>query len=202
MWLLATVAVTVTVETPLAAMGKALFVALMGALAVANFALVVYIVYVAYSCLTYRAPEIVLVEDSPLPTRTAVTPTTRRRAPGSAMRGGKRRWRAHRKAVTLQYNPKIPNHCLYEAVLHASGVNATKRAIQRLREDVAKAVYQAYVDDEFVLGYRVKQVVAETGMNLRAYLADVRHAQWASPVEAHFATKVMNISMLLRRLRP
>ena len=113
MWILTTLTLDVRVEVPRAAMVYASLVCLLGiALAVLRTS-IVYIMAYLRDYMSRGEPEIIYVQESPPPTRTTKT-SPRRRTPQSAARGGKRRWRSHKRWVTLAYDPKLANHCAYD----------------------------------------------------------------------------------------
>ena len=57
-------------------------------------------------------------------------------------------------------------------------------------------IKRAFIADEYVKGHRVKDIVAETSMNLASYTAATSHLQWASFMELHFAAKSLGIAFV------
>ena len=128
----------------------------------------------------------IMIFDSPQPMRTPSTPLSDERSvpyfrkKGRARRGGKRRWKSHRRGYTRRHDPKLKHHCGYSGVLWATGVKVTKKSVQELRNKVADLVYDAVVTEQMFGGVLAKDYVAKEEQSLNAYLADVRGSQWAS----------------------
>ena len=104
----------------------------------------------------------------------------------------------HRRVSTCVMDPSLPNHCAYQCVLKAAGTSPTMKAVQSLRNKTADKVYQAYINDEQIAALDVRAVVQASDMTLQAYLAAVRHTQWASAVEIAFAAQIVNISIAIK----
>ena len=150
-----------------------------------------------------QRPIVIEIDSSPEPTRmpttpfweedTKATPMTRRRA----RRGGGRRLRQHARSCTRTHNPVLPHHCAYQCLLKAANSGVAKDKISSLRKQTAHRVYHAYVNGAVVHGIDARDVVASTGCTLSAYLADVEHEQWASPLEVALAADSLNLKMMI-----
>ena len=71
-------------------------------------------------CACKRRREVIVIEDSPPPTRYPVSPfppTPKRRTPRSASRAGAMRVSCHKRPSTRRHNPCLPNHCGYSCVI-------------------------------------------------------------------------------------
>ena len=115
--------------------------------------------------------ETILVEESPMPTRSAklMSSESHRRMNQSMRarrRGGQRRHGVHRRHVTLIHDPTTPNHCGFECILRAAGVKVTTKAIQVLRDKTAQRVYTAYINDHVIHGLRTRDMVQDTDETL------------------------------------
>ena len=138
--------------------------------------------------------EVIQIEESPMPTRSArlMTSESHRRMAESVRarrRGGRRRFGNHKRIMTRLYNPPAEHHCGYACVLRAKGLEPANARIEKLRKATADRVYLAYIEDEYVRGMSVRNMVKDTGMSLNAYLAGVRWRLWASTMEVYFAAQ-------------
>ena len=145
-------------------------------------------------------PEVILIAESPQPTRRHCTPCgERNRSPMSpARRAGKRRIGKHALRLSRLYNPGIPHHCGYMCILKAEGKSVGLRAIKRLREDTAEEIYKLYVTYGTVNGINACDIVQQSHMTLAAYQADVRHQQWASSLELAVACDLMGLDIAIK----
>ena len=132
-----------------------------------------------------RSPEVVLIEDSPPPTRSSYTPKP---TPPSmrtlrARRAGRKRLPMVRRLASLIRNPTLPNHCAYECCLVALGVKPTMKNISALRQKVAEREKEAFITNTAIFGIQVRDYVEMEQQTLAAYLAAVKDRQWASIAE-------------------
>ena len=141
--------------------------------------------------------EPILVQESPMPTRSSCTPTD---SPPivrtKAKRAGARRVPMHRRLVTEVFNPRIQGECGFEAVLWIAGVTPTKRRIAELRQKVAKEIYKARVEGLTIAGLSVHDILVQEGLSLESYMEKVRKGLWASVWEVHAAAKIMGVKTM------
>ena len=97
----------------------------------------------------------------------------------------------------MKYDPPAQHHCGFAGVLWIAGKAQKKAAIKDLREAVAQRVYTAFVNDEKVMGRKVKSIVAGEGHTLAAYMAEIRHTMWASIMEITYAAEHMGINVVI-----
>ena len=133
--------------------------------------------------------EVIVVEESPPPTRRAVTPTS------CVRRAGSRRLPSHRRALTCSYNPSLKNHCGFQVVLRAAAQGTGKKDVRRLRQATAAKLAEAYERDEQVHGISIRDLVHCSGGTLEQYLEALKTSLWASEVEMHLAAKVKQVSI-------
>ena len=138
----------------------------------------------------------ITVFDSPQPTRNMhlMTRASRRKMAENMRvrrRGGRRRHMWHRRNVTRIFDPASQYDCAFACVLKAAGKACTKSNIEDLRVKTADRVYTAYVHDQTYHGYKVRDMIEETGHTLAAYLAMLRWRLWASPIEVCVAAEVL-----------
>ena len=149
--------------------------------------------------------EIETILDSPEPTRMTRTPSTwkssmrtMRRVPkrAQARRGGRRmRITGHRRCLTQRWDPTTPGECAYSCLLRAAGIKESKEELSHLRACTSQVVKTMFLDDEYVGEVGVRNLINQSGHTLNAYLAQVRHRQWASIVEACAAALVLGIAV-------
>ena len=145
-----------TWQTRMLAAHAAIFLSAMLAVVMSILALLMY----PYMAVMMRRPEpveVILIEESPIPTRSwsspwplAPNPTRRRRSPAS-FRGGMRR-RGHARHTTLLVNPYKAHHCAYECVLRMSKRRVSMACIKELRAAVAQIVLEWFRNDTVVCG--------------------------------------------------
>ena len=82
--------------------------------------------------------EVILIEESPPPSKSESSPRMSPSIPRLARRGGRRRFKAHARSCTMYYNPTLPHHCGFQAALKATGEPTNILAVLRLREKVAQ----------------------------------------------------------------
>ena len=162
---------------------------LMGCLAVL-VCLLAYEVYVRSMLAVKRAgasiaPEVVVIEESPQPTRSTYTPKP---TPPSARtlrarRAGRRRLPRMRRMISLIKSPSRPHHCAYECCLVGMGRKPTIAAIHELRCRVAEREKQLFLTNTPVFGIQIRDFVEAEQLTLSAYLSQVMHTQWASIAE-------------------
>ena len=136
--------------------------------------------------------EVITIEESPPPTRRAVTPIT------CVRRAGSRRLPMHRRALTCKYNPCLRNHCGFQVVLKAAGQNTNMKNVDKLRHATAAELEKAYAENGSVHGISVQALVDCSGCTLDQYLRGLRTTLWASEVELHFAAKIKKVSILYK----
>ena len=120
--------------------------------------------------------KVIYVPESPQPTRSAklLSSESHKRMAQSfraRRRGGNRRYGMHRRSVTRVFDPPSENDCGFACVLKAAGQACTMKRIHGLRQKTADRVYMAYIHDEKYGGLSVKDMIAESGHTLAAYLA-------------------------------
>ena len=148
-----------------------------------------------------KPPAVILVEDSPLPTRMPSTPsssvfgTVRRRPKRAGWRGARRR-PSHRRRETRKFDPALPNHCGFQCVLRAAKRHCGIEAVRELRSQVADQVYEKRVRGMSVCGVDVHHLIAEEGLTLGAYCQRMREDMWASCVELSLAADIVGISLI------
>ena len=209
MWAAVTVIASVTVPKPNAAMA-ALALAVALCVAVLMITAIVIITYVA--CIRegrngrdnmhnmdgthdMGQPDIILVEDSPLPTRSFVTPgRLTPRHPRSARRAGQRRVKGQRRPWTAQMDPALEGHCGYQAALAAAHQRPTLSNVFKLRKQVAQQFVQGVLQDEEEAGIQLRQLVIDEGLTLQAYRVAVETTLWASPAELSIAARILGVS--------
>ena len=140
-----------------------------------------------------RVPPVIVIEESPMPTRTQPAPKS---TPRPALRAGKTRTSTHRRRSTLWYSSHVQHHCAYAAALKAAGKRITKRAISSLKCLTSHEVREAFLRDEKIGHISVRDIVGERGCSLQEYVSQVQCLQWASIVEVHYMSKVLGITLL------
>ena len=145
--------------------------------------------------------EVVLVQESPQPTRTMTSPFTptpslaRRRRLLCAERGGGRRIKTHSRVRTRIHNPSLPHHCGYSCALRASRRRVTlAKIVVKLRHEVALRIQQAFYNNETKANVNIRKLVLSCASDLDQYLMHVKSNQWASIVELSFAADILNTS--------
>ena len=147
-----------------------------------------------------QSMEIIEVDSSPEPTRTTcspfwqTTPSPRRRR---ARRAGRQRLASHTRKSTRTYNPKLPHHCAYQCLLKVAGLSVKPAKVMELRSSTADALYVAYTESQVLYGIDARETVQASGHTLRAYMADIRHQQWASALEVALAANILDISLFI-----
>ena len=145
--------------------------------------------------------HVILVQDSPSPTKhmsSPFQPTQQRRCQRvPARRGGRRRWRQHRRSSTLQFNPNSQFDCGYMCALKLAKLPTERRKVALLRKMTAARVKHAYINDLSAANLKVREVVEASDQTLAAYVADVAHRQWASVIELEYALKELKVSAFL-----
>ena len=111
-------------------------------------------------------PEIVLIEDSPPPTRMPSTPTssvygTVRRRPKRAGWKGSQRRPSHRRRETRKFDPALANDCGFQCVLRAAKRQCGIEAVRELRSQVAGKIYEKRVCGERVCGVDIHDLDCE-----------------------------------------
>ena len=142
----------------------------------------------------YSSPELTRTSSTPHPETPWPTPVRRR----AVRRGGSRRFAWHRRLSTCIMDPSMPNHCAYQCVLKAAGITPTKKAVSNLRSMTADKIYEAYINYDRIAGLDVRGTVQASDLTLEAYLASIRHSQWASAVEAAAAAQVFQVAMAIK----
>ena len=153
------------------------------------------------ACISQKPQQPVWVMESPPPTRlpSSPWPTTpsiarRRRA---LWRGGSRKG-SHTRNVTVYHNPRKPHQCGYEAVLRASGMTTSTKAIKRLRRKTANLVEEWYEEKQVIHGIDIVSAIDQTGFNITTYKSHICGRQWASCVELVAALRVCQASAVLK----
>ena len=144
--------------------------------------------------------EVIQIDSSPEPTRLPCspfwqpTPTPKRRP---ARRGGHRRFVSHARWCTRDMNPRLPHHCAYQCLLRAACAPTKLENVNKLRENTATLLQNAYLEDNDIHGVPTRQVISLSGQTLKAYLADVRFQQWASSLEVAAAADILGIHVMI-----
>ena len=99
-----------------------------------------------------KKAEVILVMESPMPTKTLSSPfprsSARRPMRGTrAQRAGLRRLPRHRRGYTATFNPKNPGDCGFESVLFLAGILPNKRNIGLLRQMSAMIIEKTFIQD-------------------------------------------------------
>ena len=149
-----------------------------------------------------KVVETILVEESPLPTRSAklMSSESHRRMAQSMRarrRGGHRRYGDHRRRVTLLHNPTLPNHCGFECLLKAARLRVTEDTIMDLRMRTAERVYMGFLADQIVHGMSIREMIEKSEENLNSYLAKLKWNLWASPLEICIAAEVLGVPVAI-----
>ena len=66
-----------------------------------------------------------------------------------------------------------------------------------LREITAGSIKQAYLEARVAHGIDTRKVVSSSGHSLAAYVAEVKHYQWASALEVTIAADLLNLRVLI-----
>ena len=149
----------------------------------------------AYKVWQRECQEVIYIQESPPPTRTRSSPkSSRRGAPASARRAGKKRLPSHKRAHTLHMDPRLPGHCGYACALHVAGLKESLQNVRIIRRLAAKVIQQAFLHDMELGGKRVREVVALQGDNLKSYLAKVEDSMWASSLEVAASLSALGVS--------
>ena len=142
-----------------------------------------------------KVTEIILIEESPLPTRNDSSPRASPPLSRRARRGGRRRFRSHVRSCTLSFNPGLPHHCGFQAVLRAAGRAADLPSVMNLRDRVVEEIVRARLQGEQIANVDVHDMLRAEGMSLQAYAASMRHNMWASKVEIAAAAHLLGIAV-------
>ena len=115
-------------------------------------------------------PEIICIEESPLPTRNLSSPRPSPFLPVQHVRrAGAVRLRMHRRRKTLFFNPSLPNHCGYQAVLRAAGLRTDISHVRWLRKRVSEEFYKARLESRSIAGVDPHQLLVQEGKSLAAF---------------------------------
>ena len=137
-------------------------------------------------------PEIISIEESPLPTRNLSSPRPSPFLPVRRVRrAGAVRLRMHRRRKTLFFNPSLPNHCGYQAVLRAAGLRTDISHVRWLRKRVSEEFYKARLESRSIAGVDPHQLLVQEGKSLAAYCREIAEEQWASIVEVGLASEIL-----------
>ena len=143
-------------------------------------------------------PVVILVQDSPEPTRTwssPFAPTPMRRA--KARYGGRRRFPSL-KVNTLRHDPKEAGHCAYSCVIAAAGKKPTLRLIRDLRQQVAMRLRDMHVQNLHVADMPIRELIRLSEHNLASYVAATAWDMWASQYEIMIACEIMKVGAYIR----
>ena len=142
--------------------------------------------------------EIIYVPESPMPSLTLSSPRNSPpvQLPHRFRRAGATRLMSHRRMKTKTFDPGLPGHCGYQAVLKASGVKPSLQKVKQLRNKVADAFLEARLASRDVAGIDLHDLLRHEEMTLSAYCAAIRSSQWASVVEISLAAEVLGSSLL------
>ena len=147
---------------------------------------------------TREVPVIIEIMESPKPTRSSyIPPTSERRRPRSARRGGARRFPAHKRPTARRLNPKQAGHCGYACALAAAGIRPTMAAIKLLRERTAQRIYNLHITNGSVMGTPMRDIVAQSELNLSSYMSGTRASMWASQYEVAIACDLLDTPICL-----
>ena len=97
----------------------------------------------------------------------------------------------HRRRKTLSFNPSLPNHCGYQAVLRAAGYRASITQVKWLRKRVSEEFYKARIESRSIAGVDPHQLLVQEGKSLAAYCREIAEEQWASIVELGLASEIL-----------
>ena len=162
-------------------------------------AIIVHVRGLSNSIVEEKFVELIEIFDSPPPTRSFASPktaTSKRRAL-SARRAGKRRLGAVRKRLLRSYDPCLPNHCGFQAILKAANRSVSLRSVLDLRERVAEAFLEAYKHNGAYSGIRIRDLPAYEHLTLSAYLKGIRTDMWASPAELAIASDLLETPVMM-----
>ena len=134
--------------------------------------------------------EVIVIEESPMPTRRPTTPLIARSVGGSRKRDQRRR-------NTAWYDPKMKDHCAYQALLKAAGWRPTKSRVKALRRRTASRVQDMLEANQKIGKYFARQYVQASGMEQHDYIRHIMKNQWASALEVQAAVDVLCIRILL-----
>ena len=145
-----------------------------------------------------RQEEPILIEESPMPTRSFKTFTTPASRAASSRRAGAVRLPAHRRASTRKYNPSKPGDCGYECALVAAGIRPSRTKIATLRLAVSKRIHAAFINDQEIGNIRVRDLVQKEHLIIAAYAAQTAHLMWASPCEVMAAAQELETDLAVQ----
>ena len=139
--------------------------------------------------------EAILIQESPMPTRTISTPASRRRQqPSPAQRARGKRIKQHTRQLTLKRNLSMMGHCGCECIIAASGQKCTKKKVVQLRTAVAQQIKKLYDINPAVAGMSIRDLVKGEKRTLDQYLQRTCKNMWASPCEIIIAANIMNLN--------
>ena len=110
--------------------------------------------------------ETITIPESPMPTKSCVTPASRNPLRARVMRGG-HRLPSHRRSSTLWYSPPSRNDCGFMTVLLAAGYRPTPTKISWIRTQVAAAMYHDYILRTVRQGLHAEDAVTSTQETLQ-----------------------------------
>ena len=187
------VTVSVIMEKKLAAACLAVILASVGIMCV--WRMVPLLLSISWRQQRQGEKIVITIEDSPCPTKTMSTP---RKSPWPAQRRGGRRRRHHKRASTKAYDPDKEGECGYQCLLKIAGKSTKDESIAWLRRMIADKVHEARMVNRKIAGIEVHDYIAERGLTLKAYEAEVRGGLWASALELQLGAEVLGITAGLR----
>ena len=148
--------------------------------------------------------EVIVIEESPLPTRMPCSPfpktpepPTRQRCRRGGWRGGYRR-NGHKRRSTQSYSPTQKHHCGFVCLLKLQGQRPTQKKIRLLREAIVQDLITSYHDDLTVASVRVRSLVHQSSASLDSYVTDLRKNMWASKVELEIGARILHVGAYLK----
>ena len=112
-------------------------------------------------------------------------------------RAGLRRYASHCRMHTRAYNPRTRTDCAYMCVLKAASLPSSSEAIQALRLATSDIIREHFIQDKYLAGVRVGDVINDSHETLAAYLAHIKHNQLASQIEVAAAAQATGVSICL-----
>ena len=79
-------------------------------------------------------------------------------------------------------------------LLRAAKRTPSPTAVHDLRQRVAQKIYEEYVQNGVLASTSVRSVIQSIGLTLNAFLADIKHKQWASQIEMAAAADHLNLA--------
>ena len=142
--------------------------------------------------------EVIEIFESPIPTRSFSSPWPKTQSRRRVRRSGRQRLTMHKRAYTKVFDPPLPGHCAFQAILRAAGKKGKIQEVMELRKKVSCMFREAFIKGETIAGHDVKKVVAAEGLNLNSYVASLEHDLWASQVEVALAARFLQVSVFIK----